>query len=470
MEDTTSLEQEKENKEQEEAEKPWERKIPSSSQDSEPASSDPWEVEQGREIGPPPKNSPPRSPQSKDSTYLDDLRTPASPSHSSPRELSFIPSVLALAKQNLAIPSPSDRTTNEIPEAGKLHPDLLEQPSDKKEPIQHHSSQPEGNTCQLPQQPKPLLQRMRNVSHNDKPKGQRFDVFQEEDSNSNYGLDQTEPGASEAAPSMLETAIRNAKAYLLKTSSRSGFNVYDHLSNVLTKILDERPEDAVDIIENISQDVKMEHFNKKLDTLQNENEMLPTYEIAEKQKVLFLHGHLEGADQELEEEIGRCNWFNPVQKNEEEEEEDEGKEEEKGEESDYIEQEVGPLLLTPISEDTEIQTIPPWTTRLSSNLIPQYAIAVLRSNLWPGAYAFSNGKKFENFYIGWGHKYSVDNYTPPVPPPVHLEYSSGPEVTEMDDPSVEQEQAFKAAQEAAALASEENEETEEDEDEEDDYD
>lgn len=87
---------------------------------------------------------------------------------------------------------------------------------------------------------------------------------------------------------------------------------------------------------------------------------------------------------------GRCNWFNPIQKSEEEEEEDEEKEEK--EEPDYTEQEVGPPLLTPISEDLEFQNTPPWTTRLSSNLTPQYAIAVLRSNLWPGAYAFSNGK------------------------------------------------------------------------------
>lgn len=72
---------------------------------------------------------------------------------------------------------------------------------------------------------------------------------------------------------------------------------------MLTKVLDERPDDAVDIIENISQDVKKTQFNKKLDTLQNENEMLPTYEIAEKQKDLFLQRHLEGAEQDSEEEI-----------------------------------------------------------------------------------------------------------------------------------------------------------------------
>ncbi|EDL92954.1 radial spokehead-like 3 (predicted) [Rattus norvegicus] len=255
---------------------------------------------------------------------------------------------------------------------------------------------------------------------------------------------------------MLEVAVQNAKAYLLSTSSKSGLNLYDHLSKVLTKILDERPVDAVDVVENISQDVKMSHFDKKLDTLHNENEMLPAYELAETQKALFLQGHLEGADSELEEEIGRCNWFNPTQKDEEEEEEDE----EKGEEPDYVEQEVGPPLLTPISEDLEIQNIPSWTTRLSSNLVPQYAIAVLRSNLWPGAYAFSNGKKFENLYIGWGHKYSVENYTPPGPPPVYQEYPSGPEIAEMDDPSVEEEQAFRITQEAAALSAEENEETE----------
>uniref|UniRef100_A0A6G1RQ71 Radial spoke head protein 4 homolog A-like n=1 Tax=Hypotaenidia okinawae TaxID=2861861 RepID=A0A6G1RQ71_9GRUI len=51
-------------------------------------------------------------------------------------------------------------------------------------------------------------------------------------------------------------AIQNAKAYLLKSSTTSGLNLYDHLANMLTKILDEQPTNAVDIIENISRDVK----------------------------------------------------------------------------------------------------------------------------------------------------------------------------------------------------------------------
>ncbi|KAK2508004.1 hypothetical protein MC885_009939 [Smutsia gigantea] len=715
MEKLTSLNQEKENQEPGEAGQPRAEMTAASSQDPEPGLSEPPESQPGPETGPQPKSSPPQSPQTKASMPLGDLRRPGASSPASPpQEPSSTPS-LALARQDLAASWQSGKTASVISEAGTPHSDHLEQSSDKGESPPYQTCQSEGNAFQEPQKAKHHVFGAKDVSYtNAKPKELEFDIFQEEDSNSNYDLDQTEPRASEMAPGMLEVAIQNAKTYLLKTSNKSGLNLYDHLSNMLTKILDERPENAVDVIENISQDVKMTHFSKKLDTLQNENEMLPTYEIAEKQKALFLQGNLEGTDQELEDEIaenslsnvmesafyfeqagvglgtdetyriflalkqltdthpiqrchfwgkilglemnyivaeaefregedeedmeeeditderdnggsetnededelprafykapqaipkeesrtganryiyfvcnepgrpwvklpsvtpaqivtarkikkfftgrldtpiisyppfpgnesnylraqiarisagthvsplgfyqfneeegeeeevegrrdnfegnpdfegirvidlveslsnwvhhvqhilpqGRCNWFNPIQKSEEEEEEDEEKEEEKGEEPDYTEQEVGPPLLTPISEDLEFQNIPPWTTRLSSNLIPQYAIAVLRSNLWPGAYAFSNGKKFENFYIGWGHKYSPESYTPPVLPPVYQEYPSGADVTEMDDPTVEEEQAFKAAQ-AALLPAEENEAIEEDEDEEDDYD
>nr|XP_030709480.1 radial spoke head protein 4 homolog A [Globicephala melas] len=718
MEDSTPLKQKIQHQELGETGRPWEEMV-TASQDPEPGLFEASESEQGPETGPQPRSSPPGIPQSGASTPVDDLVGPGVSSPPSPsQEPSSTPSPLALAVQDLMAPWQSDNTTSVISEAETPHFDHLEQSSDKGESTPHQTCQSEGNTFHQSQQSKCHLYGPRDVSYNNsKRKELRFDIFQEEDSNSNYDLDQPESGASEVAPSMLEIAIQNAKAYLLKSSSKSGLNLYDHLSEMLTKVLDKRPENAVDIIENVSQDVKMEHFSIKLDTLQNENEMLPAYEIAENQKALFLQGNLEGADQEMEDEIaehslpnvmesafyfeqagvglgtdetyriflalkqltdthpiqkcrfwgkilglemnyivaevefregedeeeveeedvpeerdngdneadedelprsfykapqsipkeesrtgankyvyfvcnepgrpwvklpavtpaqiviarkikkfftgrldtpivsyppfpgnesnylraqiarisagtqvsplgfyhfgeeegeeeeetegrrdsfeenpdfegiqvidlveslsnwvhhvqhilpqGRCNWFNPIQKSEEEEAaeaEAEEEEEEEREEPDYIEQEVGPPLLTPISEDLEMQNIPPWTTRLSSNLIPQYAIAVLRSNLWTGAYAFSNGKKFENFYIGWGHKYSPDSYTPPVPPPVYEEYLSGPEITEMDDPSVEEEQAFRAAQEAALNSTEENEETEEDEDEEDDYD
>lgn len=54
--------------------------------------------------------------------------------------------------------------------------------------------------------------------------------------------------------------------------------------------------------------------------------------------------------------------------------------------------EVGPPLLTPLSEDSLIDTVPPWTTRLSSRIQPDVAIVIVRSNLWPGATAFAKDK------------------------------------------------------------------------------
>nr|KAG5688285.1 hypothetical protein BaRGS_033945 [Batillaria attramentaria] len=162
---------------------------------------------------------------------------------------------------------------------------------------------------------------------------------------------------------------------------------------------------------------------------------------------------------------GRCSWWNPVQKNEDDFDDDD--EEEEREEPDEPEPEVGPPLLTPLAEDEEVNNMPPWTAQMSSNLIPQYAIAVMHSNLWPGAHAFGFEKKFENVYVGSGHKYSMENYTPPAPPPIMEEFPSGPEITEAEDPSPEEEAALRAAQQEAAEAAEEMEDAEE-EDEEDD--
>eukprot|EP00918_Siedleckia_nematoides_P107558 GHVU01234607.1.p1 GENE.GHVU01234607.1~~GHVU01234607.1.p1 ORF type:complete len:407 (+),score=107.40 GHVU01234607.1:443-1663(+) len=162
---------------------------------------------------------------------------------------------------------------------------------------------------------------------------------------------------------------------------------------------------------------------------------------------------------------GRCTWWNPVQKNEDEFEDED--EEEEREEPDEPEPEVGPPLLTPLSEDAEIEGMAPWTAKLSSNLIPQYAIAVMHSNLWPGAHAFASGKKFENVYIGWGHKYASENYSPPPPPSVQEEFPSGPEITEVEDPTPEEEAALRAAEMEAQEAAEEMEDGEEDDEEDD---
>ncbi|XP_050405760.1 radial spoke head protein 4 homolog A [Patella vulgata] len=162
---------------------------------------------------------------------------------------------------------------------------------------------------------------------------------------------------------------------------------------------------------------------------------------------------------------GRCTWWNPVQKSEDDYEDED--EEEEREEPDEPEPEVGPPLLTPIAEDDEIGGMSPWTPKLSSNLIPQYSISVMHSNLWPGAHAFAIEKKFENIYIGYGHKYAQDTFSPVPPPPVQEEFPSGPEITEYEDPTPEEEAALRAAQQEAAEAAEEMEDAEEEEDEED---
>ncbi|XP_051520358.1 radial spoke head protein 6 homolog A [Myxocyprinus asiaticus] len=159
---------------------------------------------------------------------------------------------------------------------------------------------------------------------------------------------------------------------------------------------------------------------------------------------------------------GRCVWVNLTKKSTDDLDED-AEEEEGEEEPDEPEPEVGPPLLTPLSEDEKINDTPPWSSMISSNLIPQFSIAVLRSNLWPGAYAYASGKKFGNIYIGWGLKYIGEGYTPPMLSPPQSEYPSGPEITEALDPSVEEEQALKEALEETTAALEETEGLEEDE-------
>ena len=64
--------------------------------------------------------------------------------------------------------------------------------------------------------------------------------------------------------------------------------------------------------------------------------------------------------------------------------------------------------------------------------------------------------------MGYAHKYDASNFSPEPQPPVQKEFPIGPEITETEDPSVEEEAALKAAQEEAAAAAEEMEEMEED--------
>ncbi|CAF4657953.1 unnamed protein product, partial [Rotaria socialis] len=146
---------------------------------------------------------------------------------------------------------------------------------------------------------------------------------------------------------------------------------------------------------------------------------------------------------------GRTKWWNPGENVDKEEEENEEEEEMKAE-TEEIEPEQGPPLLTPIGADAEIQTTKAWTAKISSHLIPQYACAFVRSNLWPGSYAFARGAVWENIYVGFGHKYATSDYGPELPPLPANEYSDGPEIGEAEDPSPEEEAKARAAEEQAA--------------------
>ncbi|MEJ1286747.1 hypothetical protein NN561_017756 [Cricetulus griseus] len=315
MENSTPLNQEKETQEPKEAEELWEGAAAASPQDPGFLAPECLEEEPRSDTEPHRRMSPSWGRQSRASLSLEDLTGPLV-SSSPPLLPSVFPSTppLIASLQDRVASSPAERVPGGISDSATPHSDAWDSASAARQITSHYMSQSEESA--FPQsQPLQFDLRGPGDASPDKPKvkGLRFDLLQEEDSNSNCDPDQPEFGANEAAPSMLEVAIQNAKAYLLSTSSQSGLNLYDHLSNVLTKILDERPADAVDIIENISKDVKMANFNKKLDTLHNENEMLPAYEIAEKQKALFLQGQVEATDPELEEEIAESSLPNVME-------------------------------------------------------------------------------------------------------------------------------------------------------------
>ena len=157
---------------------------------------------------------------------------------------------------------------------------------------------------------------------------------------------------------------------------------------------------------------------------------------------------------------GRTKWWDPSENVEKDEEETEEEDDELKAEIEDIEPEQGPPLLTPIGADAEISTTRAWTAKISSNLIPQYACAYVRSNLWPGAYAFARGMAWENMYVGYGHKSTTVDYGPELPPVPSNECSEGPEISEVDDPTPEDEARARAAEDQEAEEGEEEQEEE----------
>ncbi|KAK2580599.1 hypothetical protein KPH14_007718 [Odynerus spinipes] len=175
---------------------------------------------------------------------------------------------------------------------------------------------------------------------------------------------------------------------------------------------------------------------------------------------------------------GRTVWWDPRNREDDMEDEDLGEEEEdetdrRDMEGNEIVKETGPPLLTPLSEDAILDSIFPWTARQSSHVQVDTAVALVRSNIWPGAYAFAVDRRFANVYIGWGHKYTAYNYSPPSMPPVQDQYKIGPEIMEITDPTFEEEEAYRIAHlppPPLSIGEGEEEELEEEEEEEEDDD
>jgi len=155
---------------------------------------------------------------------------------------------------------------------------------------------------------------------------------------------------------------------------------------------------------------------------------------------------------------GRCTWLNPNKALTEDFDEDEDFEEF----SQEVPQETGPQLLSSVGNDKGVYKHPAWTVALTSTFAPEYGLCVMKSNHWPGACAISNGKAFENVYIGWGKKY-VD-FSPLFPPASMDQFEHTEDVLELDDPTVEQEEEAKMLEEEANKSADEIENVEEEDD------
>lgn len=155
---------------------------------------------------------------------------------------------------------------------------------------------------------------------------------------------------------------------------------------------------------------------------------------------------------------GRCDYKAPDKPDFEEE--GELDDEEDGEVEELMmeaEREIGPPQLSPLTDDIEATGIPAWSVSTSNTLNhAHHQIAIIKSNLWPGAAAYCNGHKFDNIYIGYGQKYNAVNYSPMMCQAFEMEFMSS-EIIEEADPSVEQEKA-KEAEEAAKRENDQEEE------------
>ncbi|KND01845.1 uncharacterized protein SPPG_03635 [Spizellomyces punctatus DAOM BR117] len=88
-----------------------------------------------------------------------------------------------------------------------------------------------------------------------------------------------------------------AKAFLMTQSEKSNLNLYDHLTEVIVRILETRPGNVVDAFETLSADIKRSHFvvdrPNAPGAFQKASEVAPANEIGAAQVKLFEKSGLE---------------------------------------------------------------------------------------------------------------------------------------------------------------------------------
>lgn len=108
-------------------------------------------------------------------------------------------------------------------------------------------------------------------------------------------------------------------------------------------------------------------------------------------------------------------------------------------EAEELEDEVPPLgsvaddAPVVLFSEEEGDNLPAWSTALHNTLAPAYAVAVAKSNRWPGAYAAiaKTGDKAACIYFGSGHEAAGKVFTPAPPPPIAAESAETEEATEV---------------------------------------
>ena len=120
------------------------------------------------------------------------------------------------------------------------------------------------------------------MSNDEKNKGSRksSSINRKTISNQNYRMKQM----TEVFPS-LKKDLQNAKLFLQQSSNESGDSLYEHLTRVITKVIDERPSNVVDHFELYSERFRLEKFRmqdmrievayKEPDRLTSAQRMLP---------------------------------------------------------------------------------------------------------------------------------------------------------------------------------------------------